>query len=171
MNKILNLFSRYIIILLAGLGNLFIFYKIFTPLTIKLSALVLGIFSQTQIISNTIIFSSNTIQIIPACVAGSAYYLLFILNLSTPEIKIQKRINIILFSFSTLLILNILRITTLAFLINTEIFTIIHLIFWYVLSTIFVVGIWLFSIKIFSIKKIPIYSDIIFIYKNLKKKR
>jgi len=171
MSKLVNLFSRYIIILFAGLGNLFIFYKIFTPLTTKLSAFILNIFTTITLISNTIILPSKTIQIIPACVAGSAYYLLFILNLATPEIKINKRIKIILFSFSSLLILNVARILILSQITNQNLFNILHLVFWYLLSTIFVVAIWFISVKLFQIKEIPFYSDIKFILKYKRHSR
>lgn len=168
--KYAGLISRYIFILLAGLGNLYIFYQLFTPLTIKAVYLLLSIFSQASIQDASIIFRCMTIEIIPSCVAGSAYYLLFILNLSTPNIKIKDRIKILLFSFACLFILNVVRITFLALIFQSIFFNIVHIIFWYVISIIFVAGIWIFSARFFKIKSIPIYTDVCELYKITKHK-
>ena len=40
---------------------------------------------------------------------------------------------------------------------------------WYLGSTLFVIGIWFIEVKLFKIKEIPIYSDIKFLYLNLRK--
>jgi len=162
---------RYIIILLAGLGNLFIFYKLLTPLTVKSVYLLLNLFSELINTGNIIIFREIMVEIIPACVAGSAYYLLFVLVLSTPNIKIGKRLLMILFSFSSFFILNILRLVFLIFIVQSLYFEFIHLFFWYILSTLFVAGIWLYSLKIFKIKDIPVYSDVLNITKSARPKR
>ena len=45
-------------------------------------------------------------------------------------------------------------------------FDITHKIFWYSLSILFVVGIWFLEVKLFKIKSIPFYSDIISVYKK-----
>jgi exosortase/archaeosortase family protein len=114
------------------------------------------------------------IEIIGACIAGSAYSLLLILNLSVPNIKIKQRIKLLLFSFSSLLIINILRIFILSvlFVQGISFFDITHKLFWYAGSTIFVVAIWFTGIKLFKIKEIPFYSDIKYLLalrKNTKK--
>ena len=168
---LIDLFVRYIIILLAGLGNLWIFYKILTPLTIQTVAFLFSLFTKTSVSGNLIISSKLIIEIIPACVAGSAYYLLLILVLATPKIKFSKRIKILLISFISLFILNIIRIIILALTSNTAYFETTHLIFWYLISTIFVAGIWVASVKIFKIKQIPIYSDIKFLHKLIKSRK
>jgi len=114
------------------------------------------------------------IEIIRACVAGSAYYLLFILNLSTPGIKTRKRIKMILLSFAALLFLNIIRIFLLSIMLitdSTSLFDITHMLFWYILSVAFVLGIWFLEVKLFKIKQIPIYSDLKFIYNNASLKK
>ncbi len=165
MNKIVDIIIRYALIVIAGLGNLYIFYKIFTPLTIKTIALILN----AQIIQNTILFNSIVIEIIPACVAGSAYYLLFILNFSIPNIKIKTRIKILFFTFLSLFALNIARIILLTLLTNSNLFNAIHLIFWYVLSTIFIIAIWILTIHLFKIKSIPFYTDFKYIHRLITK--
>ncbi len=164
MNKTLNLFARYFIILLLGLGNLFLISKLFTPLTIYTSHFLLSIFFNTTLAGHSIIINNNIIEIINACIATSAYYLLLILNLSTP-IKPKTRLYSIVFSLFALFLLNILRIFILSilFLKNSSYFDITHSIFWFLLSIIFVVGIWFLTIRIFKIKNLPIYTDLKFI--------
>ncbi len=169
-NELIKIIFRYLLILIFGLGNLFIFYKIFTPLTIYPLKFILSLFSNTILVDNIILFNENAIEIISACVAGAAYYLIFTLVMSTYGLTIKKRIKIILFCFFSFLILNILRILLLIFLIGTVFFNAAHLFFWYFLSTIFVVLIWIISVKIFKIKSIPVYTDIKQLAKTIKNK-
>ncbi len=172
MNKLKHIFIRYLIIILIALPNLFIFYFIFTPLTIyPLFALFKIFFNNVLLTGNTFYFSEGIIEIIKACIAGSAYYLLFILNLSVPDITIKKRLKMLLFSFALLWILNILRIfiLTLIFVSESSSFELIHKLFWYVGTTIFVVLIWFIEVKTFKIKEIPIYSDIKYLFNKIYK--
>jgi len=160
---------RYII-LLGLIFTLPIIYKIFTPLTAYPVAGLLNLFYESVNISqNLISVNSSLIELIPACIAGSAYLLLLILNLSTP-MGLKKRIHAILASFALLLVLNILRIMVLAifYLNNYSFFDVTHKLFWYGLSTIFVVGIWFWIVKIFAIKQIPVYSDIKYFIQEIK---
>ncbi|VVB78484.1 Uncharacterised protein [uncultured archaeon] len=148
-----------------------VIYWIFTPLTIYSVVGVLKIFYDTSVSGNVITINPDTvIRIIPACVAGSAYLLLLIINLAVP-MSAKKRVYSILLSFLLLLVINILRILLLSVLYYYDFayFNLTHVIFWYVLSTIFVIGIWLSIVKIFSIKEIPIYSDFKEIYKISKR--
>ena len=147
-------------------------YKIFTPLTIYPTSYLLKIFYQIEISQNLIIIKPETfIKIIPACVAGSAYLLLLILNLTIP-IEIKKRIKSILLSFLILLVLNIFRILTLSIWYHEAVpfFDFTHILFWYRLSTIFVIAIWFYTVKKLKIKEIPVYTDFKFFIKNIKKK-
>lgn len=155
-----DIFFRYFLIILVAIPNLFIFYYIFTPLTVYPVYFLLSLFFETSLVGNIINIPGYSIEIIKACVAGSAYYLLLILNLSTPKIKLNERILIIFFTFSILLALNILRIFILSLLLDSTYFDITHQLFWYLVSSIFVIGIWFTSVKYFNIKKIPIYSDL-----------
>jgi exosortase/archaeosortase family protein len=172
--KLIDIFVRYFLLILIALPNLYIFYLIFTPLTVYPVYFLLNLLFDCSVYSNIINISGITIEVIKACVAGSAYYLLLIFNLSTPKIKLRKRITMIFVSFVALLILNILRIFFLSilFVSNSNLFDFTHKLFWYLLSILFVIGIWLIEVKVFKIKEIPFYSDILFIYKKsiLKKK-
>jgi exosortase/archaeosortase family protein len=170
--KILDIIIRYLILLIIGILGTPFFYSIFTFLTIQPVYLLLRIFFNPSLASNIIIINNLPIEIIGACIAGSAYYLLLILNLSMPKIKLGKRILLLLFSFSFLLILNILRIFLLSILYVSQVsfFDIAHKLFWYVGSIIFVVGIWFLSVSLFKIKEIPFYSDVTSLVKDIKKK-
>jgi exosortase/archaeosortase family protein len=171
--KIQSIFFRYLILILAAIPNLFIFYFIFTPLTIYPLFGLFKIFLKDVVLINNNFFISKifVINIIKACVAGSAYYLLFILNLSVPKISFKKRFKMILFSFSLFLILNILRIFILTLIVisNSSAFELIHKMLWYSGATIFVVFIWFLEVKFFKIKSIPVYSDIKSFFKLIKK--
>lgn len=146
--------------------NLFIFYLVFTPITIYSTYLLFSLLAKASLFGANIFVNNISFEIINACIAGSAYYLLFILNLSIPDIKIKKRMEMVLFAFSVFFIINILRIVLLGFLFisNFAFFEITHITFWYFLSTLFVVGIWFWEVKLFRIKQIPFYSDFKFIY-------
>ncbi len=166
----LNLSLRYLILVLIALPNLYLFYLIFTPLTVYPVYFIFNLFFNTTLTGTTIFFKDFSIEIIKSCVAGSAYYLLVILNLATPNIKLNKRIKMILISFVAFLFLNILRIIILSFLAlsNSSFFDITHQLTWYLLSVLLVVGIWFAEVKIFKIKSIPFYTDMKLLYNKIK---
>ncbi len=160
--KFFDIAVRYSILILIGIPNLWLFYLIFTPLTIYPVFFLLSLFFNATLNNNIIVLENFLpIEIIGACVAGSAYYLLLILNLAIP-MKINKRIKMLLFSFVSLLIINILRIVLLSvlFVSGASLFDITHELFWYFGSIVFVIGIWFAGVKIFKIKEIPFYSDV-----------
>ena len=171
--NLIDIAVRYFILLAIGIiGNQF-FYSIFSYITIQPVFLLLSIFYNPALISSVIIINNLPIEIIGACVAGSAYYLLLILNLSVPNIKFERRVLILLFSFSLLLLVNILRIFLLSIIYVNQwsFFDITHELFWYAGSILFVVGIWFLSVFVFKIKEIPFYSDIKNLLNSSVKKR
>ncbi len=175
--SLIFLFSRYIILVALALGNLFIFYFIFTPLTYFTSLWFLKIFYAGNLAygsggfaidaGNLIAITSVTgrsifATIIPACVAGAAYYLLTILNLSTP-MKFSKRIMSLIFLLGVFLIFNTIRIIIFLIVLikgNTNFFDIAHSASWYFGSTAFVVLIWFANVLIFRIRTIPVFTDL-----------
>jgi exosortase/archaeosortase family protein len=174
--KVVNFGIRYLILILVAFPGLILFYKIFSPLTIYPSYWLLGLFFDTSIYSNIILLDNSfVVEIIPACVMGSAYYLLLVLNLSVPNIKLKKRIIMLLTAFTSLLIVNILRIVLLGSLYNLGSIwgDPLHTFFWYFLSIAFVIGIWFAQVKIFKVKDIPFYTDLKFLFRNslINKKR
>lgn len=174
-NSVTSIISRYLILILVAIPGVWIFYKVFTPLTFYLVYFLTGLLYDVAITSRIsfIVENSVPIELISACIAGSAYYLLFILNLATPNINLKRRIQAILFSLGAFLVLNVLRIFILTILAVTKssYFDVTHLVFWYGLSTIIVVAIWFVEVGIFKIKEIPFYSDLKFLYKSSILKR
>lgn len=171
---ILDISARYLLLLLASLKGLWIFYFLFTPLTMLLSSLLLGFIYPVKTYSSVIVLNDEIIiNMVRACIAGSAYYLLLILNLTTANIKFRNRILIFLFDASLFFVLNVARIFVLVLMQakNVVFFDITHKIFWYGISTVYVVFIWILTAKIFKIKDIPIYSDLKFLVKQLKSKK
>lgn len=174
MDNLKNIFIRYLIIVLIALPNLFLFYIIFTPLTIyPIYGLLRLFFENVLLLNNAFKIENFSIEIIKACIGGSAYYLLFTLNLSIPNIKLKKRLKMILFSFVFLLILNIIRIFVLSliFISNNSSFDSIHKLFWYFSAVFFISFIWFAEVKIFKIKEIPLYSDVKYLVKKIKKSK
>ncbi len=173
MNKdyreLFNIFCRYILILITGFGNLFIFYKIFTPLTIQSFRLVLSIFSDPLVFGNVIVVGNKVVEIIPSCVAGAAYFLLFFLALSN-KMELKKYFKVIGFLMGGFFILNMARLLILTAITDLASFEIIHWISWHLISTAFVVGLWILAVKLFKIKTIPVFSDLKFFVGLIKPK-
>ena len=166
--KIVFIFVRYLILITLSI-SLPVFYRILTPLTIYSTAGILKIFYSVSIFGDIISISGVLIQIISACVAGSAYLLLLIINLTISMNK-KQRVYSILFSLGLLFIVNILRIVFLAILLvqGFNFFDFIHKLFWYLLSTVFVIIIWFLTAYLFKIKKIPVYSDLMGFIRTIK---
>ena len=166
------IFLRYIILILIALPNLFLFYFIFTPLTIYPVNSILSLFCNSHLIGNQITINNFQIELVDACIAGSAYYLLLLLNLSIP-MNLKKRIYSIAFSFLIFLAINILRISVFTILLvnSFEYFDVTHKIFWYFLSGVIVFLVWFITIKTFKIKEIPFYNDIKFFTSQINKKQ
>ena len=171
-NKFLYIFLRYFLALILGINGLYFIYLIFEPLTLWGSYIILKLFYNVKLISETniLIVKDYSIEIVRACVAGAAYYLLLILNLTTP-MEIKKRIKSFLVIIIGLFILNLIRITIFSILLinNFEYFDITHKLFWYFGSTILVIFIWFGNVYLFNIRKIPVYNDFKEIYNLIKK--
>ncbi len=161
VKEVLGLVSRYLILLLIAIFNITIFYDIFTPITVHAVFLALkNLYSAQLLEGNIIFFKGYYANILPACVAGAAYYLLLILNLTTP-MHITKRIKSILFLMLSFWIINTLRIIIFAMIVfvGYQYFDIAHMLAWYIGSTVIVVAVWFANVWIFKIQAIPIYTD------------
>lgn len=177
-SAVVSLSLRYGILLALGLANLLLgenslFYTIFTPLTIN------PVFHIFQLLyEDATLFSTHTIfikgyyaTIIPACVAGSAYYLLLILNLTTPMAR-PKRLWCLAYTFILFLVLNILRIVMFGALLTKgyPYFDITHLATWYFGSTVLVAGIWFSALYVLRIPGAPVFTDLQSIMKDVRRK-
>ena len=59
--------------------------------------------------------------------------------------------------------MNIARIVILVFVylnFGKNYFDLVHIVFWHVVSTIFVAAVWIALVEWYKIKQIPVYSDI-----------
>ena len=141
------------------------------PVFIQGWAIFLSLILMNRYVKSYSVKVGIMIEIIPSCVAGAAFFLLLFLILSTAEIKPKKRTLIIVLSMLILFILNILRIIILAGLAKTSYFEVAHWTSWHIISTLFVVVIWFAMVKIYKIKSIPVYSDLVFIQGLVKKRK
>jgi exosortase/archaeosortase family protein len=163
--KLIGIFARYLFILLLGAGNLYIFYSILTPLTVYSVSQTISLF--TEVITEGIFIHLNdfSVELVRGCVAGSAFFLMFILVFSTADIKPQKRFYALITALAMLFVLNFLRIILLVLIYSpTNVyFDAIHWVLWHLISVCFVVGIWFLVVKIYKIKSVPVHSDIKFL--------
>ena len=168
--KLSEIFARYIFLALVSIPNLWLFYFVFTPLTMYPIYHIFSLFYGTSIAGKFLIINEIPIEFIDACIAGSAYYLLLILIFSTSDIQFKKRLFMTFIAFLSLLLINLVRITVLILVLfyGYSFFDITHKFFWYLMSTIFVVLIWFAEVKYFKIKKVPLYSDIKFLIKKMR---
>ena len=168
MEKSFNILLRYFILILIAFIGVDIFYFLFFPLTTYPVYWLLDLFFNASLNLDTISIGLNRIEIVGACVAGSAYILLLILNLSTPNIKLKKRLEMLSIAFGSFLIVNVLRIflLSLMYIDNSPFFDFTHKLFWYLGSTLLVVFIWLIEVKKYKISSIPFYSDLEYFYKK-----
>ena len=163
-NYITDLITRLFVALLLPLGNLAVFYVVFTPLTIYLSYFLLKVFYNGLLAGNVIYLNNNNyaVEFIKPCIAGSAHYFLVLLNLLTKGIKPFERIKLFAFTSLSLVLLNVIRVLMMVIILinySKVSFNAIHMGFWVIGSAAFVLGIWLAAVKIFKIKYVPIYSD------------
>lgn len=166
-----TLVLRYGILLILPLFDFALFYFLFTPLTVEPVFALTKLFYPEAVLlgSSTIFFQGEYAQIIPACIAGAAYYLLLILNLTTP-MRAAQRVKSLLFLILSFLVLNILRILFFMywFASGFNYFDIAHQAAWYFGSTVMIVIVWFANVLLFRIQAIPVYTDIAEIVKDLR---
>jgi exosortase/archaeosortase family protein len=154
-----------------------IFYSSFLFVTMAFPYVILKILSyDVQLVfSDSILMVGGTqIQFVEACMATTAYYLLALLILTTKDIGLKKSIKMFLIGALLIFVMNLLRITLLVMaVVNMGLnwFNAIHMLFWYIISTFYVLLIWIFLIRFYKVKNIPIYSDIKYLLSELRKKK
>ena len=172
----LDVVARYFILIVLGFALVYggTFEFIFTPLTYWPVLGILNLFydNVVSLPGHVISYANVYARIISACVAGAAYYLLLILNLTTP-MKAMKRMWSILFLIVVFLVFNIFRIAVFAGIAagGGNYFDIAHMMMWYFGSTIMVVIIWFLAVGLFKIKNIPVYTDVKSLYEDAVPRR
>jgi len=168
--KNLDLPIRYLLAILLGVFHQ-VFYWIFSPWTLHTTYWILNLFYDAVLQGNTISFDSVSFTLIPACTAATAYLLLAILVLLTRGIKVVTMVKMFVYGSLMILAFNTLRIFILVSVylnFGKNYFDALHLVFWNLISTIAVVLIWIFLIKKYKVKEIPVYSDIVYLLKLLR---
>ncbi len=133
------------------------------PLTLSFTYFILDIFLEPVLNNTTISINNISFTIIPACTALLAYILLLELILLTRNISLIQSLKLFFLGSVMIFIMNLLRILILIFIylnFGRNYFAAVHLIFWHIISTIFIVFVWIFLVEAYKIKSIPIYSDI-----------
>lgn len=143
-------------------------YLLLLPLTKVLSFIFLRLIDNSAVIlDNSIIFGGKSFNLIPACVALPAYYLLFFLTLTTKDLNFKVSYKLFFIGSLLILVMNIIRIDflILAFVgFGKAWFDYIHLFFWKFVSGLYVAIVWIFLTKKYKIISIPIYSDFKYLY-------
>ena len=170
MNYIYNLILRLITaFLIVIFGSNILFKILFLPMLYLSYFLLLPY--QPMLLNNLLIIGTNQLEFISACIATSAYILLFVLILLTKDISFIKGIKVFITGFITLFFVNMFRIYILALILikfDLRLFEALHMFFWQVFSTAFVLLLWIGLTKYFKIKTIPIYSDFKYLKEHIK---
>lgn len=168
-----RLLSRLCVAVVVGL-----FYPIYSlvlsPLTLYGSAYFLkfiGYSVTVDLASLGFMIEDGMISIIPACVAISAYFLLFLLVIFTKDLGLKKSLKIFFLGALIIFIANVFRIgflTSVLIEFGKAWFDMLHLWGWYFVSGLFVALTWIFLVYLFKIKTVPVYSDLKYLYSLAK---
>lgn len=168
--RAMGVLARYALILVAAASDFFVFYFVFGPLTVYPVHLIIGVFSESFLIGDVLLVEGVPVKFVRACIAGSAYYFLFLLNLSTPGVEIGRRLRVLFLSFLSFLSFNVARILALIWLHfnGSSFFDDVHWFLWHFMSTLLVVGIWFFQIRRLGDGKVPVFSDVKFLIGRIR---
>lgn len=170
MDYKMSLFLRLLSAIIIGIFYN-VFYIVIAPITFYLSYLLLGIFYNVKLSSGALIINSIIINFVPACYAILAYFLLALLILFTKDIGLWRGCKIFLLGSAIIFFVNLVRIFIIVVILlekGTNYFNTLHLITWKIVSTLFVVALWIFLTKEFKVKSIPVYSDITALIRKMK---
>lgn len=166
-----SIFLRYSLALSVVIFSS-LFLTILIPLTIYSSFFLLKIFYNPIIQNQTLIIQSYSFNIITACTALIAFILFSELILLTRNLNFKIRIKLFLIGFLLIFLMNISRIIILILVyinFGQDYFNTIHLIYWHIISTVFVAVVWIFLVEYYKIKSIPLWDDINLLFHYLGK--
>jgi len=173
MNYEQNLVLRMIFGVLF-MGFYGVYDKLLFPLTVYPSYFILNLFYDARLMDDAIFLQNSVIKFIPACIAVVAYSLLFLLIIFTKDIKLEKGLKMFFLGALLILAMNIIRIDLLLVVLvefGSNWFDKLHLLFWDFVSGVYVAFVWIYLVKRYKVKSIPIYSDIRELYRGIKPKR
>lgn len=161
MKYILRVYFRLILAIILIAFGFEILYPIISPLTFYASFYSLFFLNPILTSSTTFAIGNYSLKFIPACAAASAYLLLIVL-IALVDLKLKKAVKVFLVGSLFIFIANLIRIDLLVYILikyGSSLFDTLHLFFWRILASLYVVVLWIFLSKWFKIKDIPIYSD------------
>lgn len=161
--EVIILVLRYIsAVILLLLGDLL--YKILQPLTFYTTYYIASLYADARLLSSTeLIVGTQTLEFVPACAAILAYILLYILILFTRGISFKLGLRIALIGSIVIFVVNIFRIEMLMYVLlkyGKDYFQTLHLLVWKIFSSLFVALLWIFFVRRYKIKGIPVYTDL-----------
>lgn len=171
MKYLLRVYFRLILALILIFFGYKILYPIISPITFYLSYYSLFFLKPVLTSETTFAIGNYSLKFIPACAAASAYLLLFLL-ISLVDIKLKKAVRVFLLGSLLILVVNLFRIDFLILILinyGSNLFNTLHLFFWRIVSTIYVVLMWIMLARYFKIMDIPVYSDFRRIYDMYKR--
>ena len=169
--EILIRYFSLILFTLLFVNDIFVDFMSF--ILTNLSHLILNLFFEIELINNftLLVNNSNYFEVVRECVAPSAYLFLSTIFLTIP-IKLNKLFNILIKSIILFSIFNLFRIIILiiVFIVyGQEIFDNLHLLFYQVLSGIFVGFMIVYYLRKNNIKnKFPLIEDVKYIVKRFR---
>jgi len=142
------------------------------PITIYLSYFLLSIIQQNVILNSPyIIINGVTTKFVTACAAVSAYYLLMLLVLLTKDIRPLTRLKMFFLGSLIILIVNTIRVVILLLILsyrNQNLFETVHIAFWMLIGSIIVALTWIYLVKRYKVRSIPVYSDLKYLFQQTK---
>lgn len=167
-----SLILRMLVLIIMGI-NINMFYKILTPFTVYPVYLFFKTFYNAELSGTIIALGDTYVAFIPACIAASAYLLFTIFLLTTKGIKFNLGLKIFLLAVFAILATNIFRIIILLLILTNygfNWFETLHLTLWRFTASLFIALLWIFFIRKYRIKTVPIYSDFKYLLKKIKTK-
>ncbi len=157
-----QLFLRLILALVIAFSYK-VLYLIIAPMTFYFSYLMLKPFYHPEILEGAMRVDSTILNFVPACYALLAYLLLALLIVFTKDIGLVKGVKMFVLGSFIILVANLIRIFIIVFVLvekGVNYFNTLHLVTWKIISTVFVVVLWILLCKEFKVKTIPVYSDL-----------
>lgn len=150
---------------------MWIFSIILAPITVY--ACYFLVLSFGAVLNGAVLTIGNyEFEFIDACIGIAAYYFLWILAMLVKDVTVRMRAKIVLLSFLMLFLGNIVRIALLmiiTFWFGVDVFYIIHMVWWKLISGIYVAIVWIAVVKYFNAESIPAYDDLRYLWKIAKK--
>ncbi len=112
---------------------------------------------------NVLTLKDTTVNFVEACSASVAYTLLGLLILLTKGVLWKTRLRMFLYGAGIIFIVNLFRVILLLVILTEygrDYFDAVHLFFWDVVASVLVVGVWIYLAKRYSVKEIPVISDL-----------